>query len=270
MRVAIVGPGLIGRSVALAARRANPVVDVVELDRGDALASAGGADVIVLATPVDVILEILHRHAEVLGGSVIVDTGSTKRAIVAAARDAGLTGFVGGHPMAGAAITGPDAARADMFEGRPWFLVPAGARADAINTVKAFVTGLGARPVMLFDSGESHDRAMAALSHVPQVAASALMVLVAEAAGTRLEWAGPGLRDTTRLAQSSAEMWRSLLETNVDEVTPLLRRLAQSIEKAADELEAGRGIDGLFASANRARATLDACDPRPPSHSPRS
>ena len=270
MRLAIVGPGLIGRSVTLAAQRADASVDLIEIDRGDAIEQARGADLVVLATPVDVILEILQRHADVLRTSVVVDTGSTKRAIVAAARDAGLPAFVGGHPMSGAATSGPHAARKDLFDSRPWFLVPAGANRPAVEMVQGFVTTLGARPIVLDDAGESHDRAMAALSHVPQVVASALMVLVADAAGERLEWAGSGLRDTTRLAQSSAGVWRSLLETNADEVIPLLRALAQSIDTVADQLDAGHGIDELFANANRARATLDACGPPSPSRSLRS
>jgi prephenate dehydrogenase len=266
-QVAIIGPGLIGRSVALAARRADPHVGIIEIDRGDPIEDARNADLIVLATPIDVILDTLRRDADVLRASVVVDVGSTKRAIISAARAAGLTRFVGGHPMAGAATSGAHDARADLFDGRPWFLVPAGAVAEAVEKVQAFVTSLAARPIVLPDDGAAHDRAMAALSHVPQIVASALMMLVADATGDRLAWAGPGLRDTTRLAQSSATVWRSLLQTNADEVTPLLRLLARVLEGTADQLDAGESVDELFVKANRARATLDACGARSPSQS---
>jgi prephenate dehydrogenase len=216
MFLAIIGPGLIGRSVALAARRADPSTRILEIDRGDDLEGARGADLIVLATPVDVILDIVHARADVLRGSTVVDTGSTKRAIVAAARAAGLPSFVGGHPMAGAATSGPGEARADLFEGRPFFLVPHGAEAAAVGTVTTFVERLGAQPILMPDDGAEHDRVMAAVSHLPQVVAAALMVVAADAAADGLQWAGNGLRDTTRLASSSATVWQGIVDTNAE------------------------------------------------------
>jgi prephenate dehydrogenase len=218
--------------------------------------SAAGAEVIVLATPVDVTLDFIHRHTGLLRSALTIDTGSTKRQIVAAARRAGLNRFVGGHPMAGAASSGPAAARADLFDGRLWFLISRAVAADVMEQALRFVTRLGARPIVLDDDGEEHDRVMAAVSHLPQVVASVLMTVAAEAAGSRLAWAGSGLRDTTRLAESSAAMWESVLATNAAELKPLLLDVAKRLEIAAEQLTDGESIRALFSTANRHRALL--------------
>ena len=146
MKLAIIGPGLIGHSVALAFSRAQPDAVIIEIDRGDSLDAARDADVIVLATPVNVILDLIEHHAGLFRRALTLDTGSTKQAIVRAARAAGLDRFVGGHPMAGAATSGASAARADLFDCKPWFLVPDGAAADAVITAQSLVEQLGAPP----------------------------------------------------------------------------------------------------------------------------
>jgi prephenate dehydrogenase len=254
--IAVVGPGLIGRSVALAARRSQPDLEVIEIDRGESLAPVTTADIIILATPVDVILDILRHHSDVLRDKLTIDTGSTKRAIVSAARHAGLDRFVGGHPMAGAASSGPSGARADLFDGCPWFLVSTGASATATDLATSFVRQLGATPVVVNDDGSEHDRVMAAVSQLPQVVASVLMNVAGDAAGDYLGWAGPGLRDTTRLAQSSVTIWRSLLQTNASELRPLLCGMADQLRSVADNLDSDSRIEELFAVANRYRALL--------------
>jgi prephenate dehydrogenase len=256
MKLAIIGPGLIGRSVALAARRAEPDTHVIEIDRGESLDAARGADLIVLATPVNVILDVIRTHHDILRSSITVDTGSTKRAIVSAARGAGLDTFVGGHPMAGAVTSGPEGARADLFVDRPWFLVPYAATATARHGAQAFVQRIGAQPIVLDDDGAEHDRVMAAVSHLPQVVAAALMVVAADAAGARLAWAGNGLRDTTRLAQSNSTVWQSILDSNADELKPLLRILSQQLSELADQLGDGRSVSHLLDKANSARALI--------------
>ncbi len=257
MRTAIIGPGLIGHSVALALRRAEPDASIVAIDRGQSLDAARGAAVIVLAAPVSVILELIERHADVLRAAVTLDTGSTKRAIVLAARKAGLDRFVGGHPMAGAATSGPSGACDDLFSGQPWFLVPHGALPEALSEARSFVERLGARPVVLEDDGTEHDRAMAAVSHLPQAVASVLMTVAARAAGARLSWAGSGLRDTTRLAASDGAVWHGILSSNAAELRPLLLEMSVELRQLADQLDDGDAIRELFANASRSRATLD-------------
>jgi prephenate dehydrogenase len=252
--LAIVGPGLIGRSIELAARRHWPNLQVRTIDKGDSLTVIGEALVIVLAAPVDAILEILPRLPLVVQpNALILDTGSTKRAIMKAAAAAPLPQFVGGHPMAGG--TSIADARADLFDGRSWFLTNPDSP-DAVRRASQFVEILGAKPVVLLDHGEEHDRLMAAVSHLPQVTASALMAIVSRAVGCdNLQWAGKGLRDMTRLASSPAEMWESVLASNSAELKPLLKLLAAELDTFANRLEDRDAVRKLFDEAASAKSS---------------
>lgn len=257
MKIVVVGAGLIGASVALAAERAWPDATLTTLDRGDSLGPAAGADVIILATPVDVILDIVTSEAHRFGDGLILDTGSTKRQIVTKARAAGLENFVGGHPVAGLASAGSQGARVDLFDGKPWFLIPAHDGSPAIERAREFVRALGATPVVQSDDGSEHDSVMAAVSHLPQVVASVLMHVVGQASGEQgLQWAGSGLRDTTRLAASPASMWESVLASNLDAIRPLLLEVAEQLRATADQLDDSQAVRRLFESANRHRTRL--------------
>ena len=257
MRIAIIGMGLIGTSVARAARRAWPSLEISEIDRDQPLDSASGAETIVLAAPVDVNIRFLTEHGRRFAASVITDVGSSKRATIAAARAQGLTNFVGGHPMAGAASSGPAESRGDLFDDKPWFLFPRGADARAVARVRAFVEALRARPVLLEDDGSEHDRVMAAVSHLPQIVASTLMAVVGEAtAAGGLEWASDGLRDTTRLAAGSADTWSSVLATNREAIRPLLISLANRLQAMANQLDDPQAVQRLFDAANVHRRRL--------------
>lgn len=250
----IVGPGLIGTSVGLAARRAWPLVELRLIDRGDSLEGLRGADTIVVAAPVDAIGGILAAVARFVGADTLVlDTGSTKRSVMAAAHAAGLPRFVGGHPMSGD-TAGADGAHAGLFDGRPWFLM--GASVETTEEARAFVAALGAQPIVLDDQGECHDRVMAAVSHLPQVTSSALMVVAAGGVSAgELAWAGAGLRDTTRLAASRADLWQGVLATNKDMLAPLLKQLASELDTLADALDDPAAVGELFDAAVRARAS---------------
>ena len=253
--LAIVGPGLIGTSIALAARRRWPDIEVRTIDKGQSLNAIGNALIVVLAAPVDAILETIPLlPAVVRPDALVLDTGSTKRAILMSAAEAGLRQFVGGHPMAGG--TSAADANADLFDGKPWFLVSTGAP-DAVGRASGFVEALGARPVVMSDHGEEHDRLMAALSHLPQVTATLLMAIVARAVGPdNLRWAGGGLRDTTRLASSKPEMWRGVLSSNSPELRPLMKQLASELASLADRLEDPAAVKAIFDEANRAKSSL--------------
>ena len=255
-RLAVVGPGLIGTSVALAAARRWPGLEVRTVDQGEPLEAIRDSLVVVLAMPVDVIIDTLPRLGAIMHRQALVlDTGSTKRAVMAAAAAAQLTQFVGGHPLAGGATSGPSDARADLFDGRAWFLTNPDAP-DAVRRAVKFVEALGARPVVLTDHGEEHDRLMAAVSHLPQVVASALMVTVARAVGIdNLQWAGKGLRDTTRLASSQASVWESVLATNGLEIKPLLRALAAELVTLSDQLDDRDAVRKFFDEASRAKSS---------------
>jgi len=252
--LAIVGPGLIGTSIALAAKRRWPNVHVHTIGKGEPLSAVSSSEVVVLSAPVDVILAAIPLLSGVIRpDALVIDTGSTKRAIMASAAHAGIQHFVGGHPMArGTALAD---ARADLFDGRPWFLSNPDSP-DALRRATEFVEALGATPVILPDRGEEHDRLMAAVSHLPQVTATMLMTIVARAVGAdNLHWAGSGLRDTTRLAASQADVWQSILASNRQELRPLLKQLASELASFADRLDDPDAVRQLFDEANHAKAS---------------
>jgi prephenate dehydrogenase len=256
--IVVVGAGLIGTSIQLAARRAWPDVALVALDAGHDLASVRGADLVVLAAPVRANIELLDRVQPFLAaGAVVTDAGSTKRAICVAAASYPAIEFIGGHPMAGAARGGAVNARADLFEGRPWILTPRpGNPSGAVGRLEAFVTGLRAVPHVM--TPDLHDRFVGAVSHLPQLTASALMHVVGKLAGDAgLELAGPGLVDTTRLASSPAGIWKDIAATNEDVLRDCLTELIRTLTDVRDSLATGEGVEAVFTSASRWRTALD-------------
>jgi prephenate dehydrogenase len=252
--LAIVGCGLIGGSLELAARERGAVRHLTALDKGDDLAALAGADLIVLAAPILRNIELLAALRPYLSTETIVtDTGSTKAAIVSAA--AGMR-FVGGHPVAGAAASGRGAARADLFAGRPWILTPAPETApEDVSRVQALVETLGAAVHIL--SPDEHDRLFAAISHLPQLVVSALMEVVGSRAKAEgLSLAGAGLRDSTRLAGSPAGIWRDILQTNHQNIAEALDALIAVLSRLRDDGSAEE-LTGLFERAARWRQSLD-------------
>ncbi|MCC7124669.1 MAG: prephenate dehydrogenase/arogenate dehydrogenase family protein [Acidobacteria bacterium] len=251
-RVAVIGDGLIGRSVRLAWERAVTDARVVSLEAGDDPSLVSSADIIILATPVAAILEWLPRlPALAADAQLIMDTGSTKRAISDVARAVSLPRFVPGHPMAGGATSGPAHARADLFDRRPWLLVDATVPAALHDEATAFVTTLGATAVWLPDA-TTHDTIVAAVSHLPQVVSSVLRSTIIDAVGEEgVRLAGAGYRDTTRLAASAATLWAPILATNADAIAPLLRQVARELDAAADSLTDHAAVDALFTRAQR-------------------
>ena len=181
----------------------------------------------VLAAPPEANLRLIRRVAR--PGLVVTDVGSVKGPILREARRRGLTAFVGGHPMAGGERAGFGASSADLFRGRRWVLTPGGAPPAAVARVRAIVRAAGARPVTL-DAAE-HDRAAAFLSHVPQIAAWALLAAARGDAVARrhLAVAGPGFRDMTRLAKSPPRLWREILRQNRREVARALAALRAAL-----------------------------------------
>jgi len=273
-KIGVVGLGLIGGSIALAARELWPASLVIGVDNKDVLETAmrlhaidvaaddlivlAEADLVILAAPVRQNLAILEELDEnVRTPAVITDVGSTKRAIVDAAR--GLPPrftFIGGHPLGGAAASGLEHARPDLFKGRPWLFTPPGdAGGEAMDKLMAFVQALGAVPRIM--AAAAHDRLLAFLSHLPQLTASALMQTVGEAVGEEgLGLAGRGLVDTTRLASSSAEIWKDIATTNADELGVALDTLIAVLTDLREELSDGDRLGEVFLTAARWRARL--------------
>ena len=273
-RIGIVGLGLIGGSIALAARERWPAALVIGVDNKDVLEMAmrlhaidvaaddlivlAEADVVFLAAPAQQNIELLaDLDDNVHQPAIVTDTSGTKRAIVDAARalPPRFT-FVGGHPLGGAAKAGLEHARTDLFKGRPWLFTPAGdGTGAALDKLSAFARALGAEPHVLDPA--AHDRVLAYLSHLPQLTASALMHVVGDAVGERgLALAGRGLVDTTRLASSPADIWRDIAATNADEIGPALDTLIAVLEDLRRDLAHGDRLTDVFASAARWRGAF--------------
>jgi len=228
--VAIVGVGLIGGSFGLALRKAGfegPILGVssarsieqaVErgaVDRGATLEEAAGvSDLLFLSQPISGILETLRKlDPLVRADTLVTDAGSTKQAIVnEARRSLRRCAFLGGHPMAGRELRGVAAADSDLFRGRPWVFT-----SDIDHPFRKWVAAFGAREILLDPA--AHDRLVAWSSHLPQLASTALASLIGDRAPEAANVAGPGLLDTTRLAMSSFDLWRDILETNSAEVS---------------------------------------------------
>jgi prephenate dehydrogenase len=275
-RIAVIGFGLIGASMALAIRRLWPSTQLVAIDRSDVieramrmraadvggadLATAAGADLVVLAAPVLANIGIVAQIADrIPGDAIVTDVGSTKRDIVAAARALPhRLRFVGGHPLAGAAVGGVEASRADLFQGRPWILTPDTETADsAAGRLSPFIEGLGAHVQRM--RPDAHDALMAYLSHLPQLAASALMHVVGEHAGAEgLALAGRGLKDTTRLASSPADIWRDIAASNHDNIADAIDDLVAILLKMKPARETPpQALDHTFDSAAQWKRVLD-------------
>jgi prephenate dehydrogenase len=241
--VAVVGLGLIGGSLARALTRAGYGVIGVDREsvrrravRAGAVAgttgtieAAAGVDVMVLAAPPEANRRLLRRLARVARpGLVITDVSSVKQRIATDAKALGLVSFVPGHPMAGNEGAGFAASSPDLFLGRPWVLSPA-ADPRALRPVRAIVRAVGARPVLVEPA--EHDRAVAFLSHVPQLVAWALLAGAKgdPVARKHLGLAGPGFHDMTRLARSPRALWREILSENAREVGRALRKLRHEL-----------------------------------------
>jgi len=273
-RVAVLGLGLLGGSVALAARERGAARTVVgsgrrrealeeAVRRGviDATASVeravDAADLVILATPVTAMAEQLRRAAPHLRpGTLVTDVGSVKG--VLAERLPGLlppgVPYVGSHPMAGSHRRGVEHAESDLFVGAPCVVTAsADTEPGAIERIVAFWERLGARVVRR--SPAEHDAEVAWVSHVPHVLAFAFARSLGAAPATAGSLGGTGFRDFTRIARSDAELWSDILVANAKSIAGPLREVAEELRCFAVDLEAGDG-DALERSIAEARAVL--------------
>jgi prephenate dehydrogenase len=272
-RVAIVGLGLIGGSLAMALKRARPQWSVVGCDRPEVLVEARrravvdeteadpvhavrGAEIVVLASPVETIVEHISKLApSMVRGTLVTDVGSTKRRIMEAAETLpSEIHFVGGHPMAGKSSSGLRAAEAELFRGAPWALVPRsaeeGSPSPEVEALSSLVRAVGADPIIL--DAATHDRAVAVVSQLPQL----LALVLCEQAGAvdrALELAGPVFRKLSRLAGSSSSIWQDIFSTNQDMVGEAVAEIGRRLQAASADL-AGAGLESHFEAARRAVA----------------
>jgi len=250
-QLTILAPGLLGGSVARAARARQAAQRIVIWARRpetrlqlreqpwcDAVANTPeeavhGASLVVIASPVDMIVPLAKQIAPVIPPNAIVtDVGSVKGEI---ARLGGLAlapraHFVGSHPMAGSEKTGWEHSSEKLFEHRTCFITPRPETdAYAVETVAAFWHSLGAEVVTV--GPDQHDEIVAHISHLPQVIASSLCAFLAQKNPAWRNYAGGGLRDTTRIGASDPHLWRTILEQNRDEVLRALRQFEDELHQ---------------------------------------
>lgn len=244
------------------ALRGQPWVDAVAGTPAEAVREAS---LVVIAAPVDRIVPLAREIAPALRpGAVVTDVGSVKAPLCGPAAEAiaPRAHFVGSHPMAGSEKTGWEHGSAELFADRTCFVTPLpGAMADAVATVSGFWTTLGARVVTAAPA--EHDRIVAHISHLPQVAASALCSFLA---GTDSRWrdhAGGGLRDTTRIAGSDPALWREILASNRTEVLAALRSYRNELDCFVRALET-HDDEEVAARLERGRAYRAGMRPPPP------
>ena len=268
MKIALVGVGLIGGSIGLAARERlgacvagyDPSAEAVKiaLERGaieraaDAVAGAvSGAEAVFVAAPVAALPDAVGAA---LAGAprdcLVSDVGSTKRAIVAAIED---SRFVGGHPLAGAETAGVRYARADLFDGATWYLTPTAKTSGILyERLHRLLRGIGARPTAI--EPETHDTVLATVSHLPHVLANVLVAQAAqtlEAGGERLPATGPSFRDSTRVAGAPSAIWTDIYVSNRDAIAARIDDTIARLTEVRDALAAADG-DRLTAWNDRA------------------
>jgi len=266
-KVKIVGAGLIGTSIGLALSKQGVSVYLEDLSPAtQRLASEYGAgeeffegvnpDLVIVCVPPEVTARLvkaeLQRHIQ----ATVIDVSSVKSPILdeLAAEGADLTRYLGTHPMAGRERGGAVSGRADIFIGRPWVIaINSECSVERVNDVEAMILDLGAQPIRM--SAKEHDRAVALVSHVPQVVSSLLAARLVGASGVEL--AGQGLRDTTRIAASDPKLWVQILGANASEVEQVLVSFRDDLDTVIDALGniSGQGslmaLDRLIGNGNR-------------------
>lgn len=278
-QITVLAPGLLGASLAIGARerglaerihiwaRREEVRDKCALQPWcDAVfatpeEACSDSDLIVICTPVETIHRLARRVAGGLKkGAIITDVGSTKGQVCKLShavmpRD---VHFVGSHPMAGSEKSGMEYARGDLFSERSCFVTPLPrSDAEAVEKVRAFWQALGMDVVL--SAPEQHDEIVANISHLPHYLATIACNWLARKDADWKKWAGPGLRDTTRVAAGSPEMWRAISEQNRDEILRAIDGFQEELDRMRESLVLGRydELYNLFASGKSYRESLD-------------
>jgi prephenate dehydrogenase len=265
---AVVGTGLIGTSAGLALSGRGVCVHLLDVDESAARAAAArGAgtvgrpeapvDLAVIAVPPGLVARVLEQEQRRGLARSYTDVASVKSGMTSAVlRGAPRPGsFVGGHPMAGSERSGPLAARADLFEDRPWVLTPTpGTCRSALNDVLAAVSLCGAVPVVM--EPEAHDRAVALVSHAPHLVASLMAARLRDAPEQTLRLAGRGVKDVIRVAGGDPGLWTDIARANAPAVAAVLELLAKDLLAMTEALHALAGTDTGAGPAEDALATV--------------
>jgi len=265
--VRIVGAGLIGTSIALALRSAGTSVTLVDADpRSEKLArdlmgsqgaiGEGFEDLCIVATPPFSIAKVISEELKRNPHLMVMDISSIKSKPVLEIRDTALPigRFAPTHPMAGREVSGPESARGDLFQGRPWILSLDGVEPELSRKVKEVIRICGG--VEVHRNIAEHDRAVALVSHLPQIVASLLAAQIESGVVDDLELSGAGLRDTTRIAESDPVLWGEILSGNSQALRPLLISLQNDLSAAIASLESADAMQALIERGKRGRAQI--------------
>lgn len=247
--VRIVGAGLLGTSIGLGLTKLGVTVTIddaspanlklaIDYGAGSPASLGDKPALIVVCVPPDVTASVVARELANFPEAMVTDVASVKGQVFAelTAGGADLTRYVGSHPMAGRERGGAMSGRADLFVGRPW-VVTAGLQSDsaAIAAIEDLALDLGAAPLRF--SAHEHDRAVAVVSHVPQLVSSLLAARLVSADSSDVSLAGQGLRDTTRIAASDPKLWLQILAANAAEIAPVLKAFEADVHAVVESLE---------------------------------
>jgi prephenate dehydrogenase len=256
---------LIGGSVGLAARDSGwdvvgvdkpevleKAVSLGAVDRASTLKEVRGADLVVLATPISKVTDLVAELPPT--NALVTDVASTKMAIVRESEAQGLR-FVGGHPMAGSQLSGVANARVDLFKGARYFLTPTNKTdPDAYREVAQFIRSLGAVPTAV--DPEKHDLLVAALSHLPHLMAAALLKVASDISPEALSFAGPSFRDLTRVGASNPSLWSDILAENAPALGEALGAFAGAMAQLGSEVSNRESMERRFREAREAYDAL--------------
>ena len=255
LNVKIVGTGLLGTSLGLALARQGIVASLADqsksnlrlaVEYGAGQVAGGEPDLVVVCVPPDMTSDVVLAELSAHPQAVVTDVASVKGVIASEISSSPhASRYVGSHPMAGREKGGPGSARADLFFARPW-IITAGedVPAASVDLVKDLAFRVGALPTEL--SAEKHDAAVALVSHLPQLLASALATALTEGTAEQLSLAGQGLRDTARIASSDPDLWLQIITQNAEAIRPLIAKVKQELETLEHSLEK---LDGQGALA---------------------
>jgi prephenate dehydrogenase len=263
--IRIIGSGLIGSSIGLALSRAGISVKMVDIDpSAERLAQdlvgaprfEGGAELTIIASPLSTISEVIKGeiHSGFNLGFIDISSVKTNPKVEVSALGLDMQYFLPTHPMAGREVGGAESARGDLFQGRPWIYDSREVNAELLNAGLEIIEICGGHPIDM--PSALHDQAVALVSHLPQIMSSALAAQLEGAPAEWLDLAGTGLRDTTRIAASSSQLWREILAANREALTPLLDKVIEHLKSLQLSLNSESAIEEFIKSGNRGRSMI--------------
>jgi prephenate dehydrogenase len=267
--VRIVGSGLIGTSIGLALRANGISVTMVDIDRSAAdLAqdligespSESQPEITVIASPISTISAVIQEEIQqgIILGFMDISSVKVNPVVEVEASGFDMSKFLPTHPMAGREVGGAESARADLFQGRPWAIDSTGVSEPLLSAVRELIELCGGN--ILEISVKEHDKAVALVSHLPQVMSSLLAAQLEGAPAQWLDLAGSGLRDTTRIAASSPILWREIISANSQALTPLIEKLIEGLVDLNLALssthKAESAVEEFIKAGNRGRAMI--------------